>query len=172
MAGGFQSRVDHLLAGIAEADGRLRARLASATDAEAVAVPPVDGWSAAQIGRHVAAFNTLIAALVSGDAPGARPAAPDFVERPWRQVMATLMDRFEAPADLTPVADVSRAESLAALEAAAARLAAAFRGLGEARASFTIRHPRVGTITLLQAGDWVVAHTIRHNAQMKRVLGR
>jgi DinB superfamily len=172
MAGGFASRVDHLLAGFAEADGRLRARLASATDAEAVAAPPSGGWTAAQIGHHVAAFNATIAALVTGEAPHARPAAADFVERPWPQIMTVLTDRFVAPPDLTPEAGVSRAESLAALEAAAVRVAAAFRGLPEARAGYTIRHPRVGTITVLQTGDWIVAHTIRHNAQMKRVLGR
>ncbi len=48
----------------------------------------------------------------------------------------------------------------------------AFSGLSDERATLTISHPRVGTISLLQAGDWIVAHTIRHNAQMKRALGR
>jgi hypothetical protein len=27
-------------------------------------------------------------------------------------------------------------------------------------------------VRLAQLGDWLVAHTIRHNAQMKRALGR
>jgi uncharacterized damage-inducible protein DinB len=172
MADGFASRVDRVLAGFEEANGRLVARLESASEADAVAAPPAGGWTAAQIGSHVAAFNTTLAALVSGEAPHARPAPEGFVERPWPEIMTTLMDRFVAPDDLRPAPDVGRSATLAALAAAAAQVTAAFRGLTEARATHTIRHPRVGTITLLQAGDWIVAHAIRHNAQMKRVLGR
>jgi hypothetical protein len=37
---------------------------------------------------------------------------------------------------------------------------------------FGVTHRVVGTITLYQVGEWATAHTIRHNAQAKRLLGR
>ena len=42
----------------------------------------------------------------------------------------------------------------------------------EARGSrYAITHPAIGMVCLRQFGDWATAHTIRHNAQAKRVLG-
>lgn len=161
-----------VLAAFDEASARIVGRLQSATDEEAAAAPGDGGWSAAQIAHHVAAFNTVLAGLMNGGRAGAGPAAPDFVERPWSSIMTTLMDRFEAPGYLQPPAAVSRAEGLEALSRSAVLVREALAALTPSRAAMTITHPRVGTITLLQAGDWVVAHTIRHNAQMKRVLGR
>ena len=171
MTSSLASRVERVLANFQHANTRLAARLASASDAEARHAP-AGVWSPAQIGSHVAAFNTLIAGLVSGARPGATPAPAEFVERPWDDIEATLTTRLDAPASLHPPAGTTRAASLTALEQAAADVTQAFSGLSDARAALTIRHSRVGTITLVQAGDWIVAHTIRHNAQMKRVLGR
>ena len=172
MADAFASRVERVLAGFADANRRLVARLESASDAEAVTAPADGQWSPAQIGSHVAAFNTLLAGLVSGAMPGARPAPSDFVERPWADIQATLMGAVAAPPALHPPVDTSRAVSLAALGQAAPEVISAFSGLTGERAVLTITHPRVGTLTLLQVGDWMIAHTIRHNAQMKRALGR
>jgi len=172
MADLLASRVERVLAGFDDANRRLVARLESASDIEAVNAPAAGQWSPAQIGSHVAAFNTLVAGLVSGAMPGARPAPADFVERPWPDIQATLMNPVAAPRALHPPDDTSRAASLAALGQASSEVVSAFSGLTDERAVLTIAHPRVGTITLLQVGDWIVAHTIRHNAQMKRVLGR
>ncbi len=61
---------------------------------------------------------------------------------------------------------------MTALGQSAEAIESAFSGLSEERSVLTISHPRVGTISLVQAGDWIAAHTIRHNAQMKRALGR
>ena len=166
------SRVERVLAGFGDANRRLVARLESASDAEAINPPAAGRWSAAQIGSHVAAFNVLIAGLVSGAMPGAKPAPADFVERAWADVQATLMNPVTAPRALQPPDDTSRAAGLTALGQAAPQVVSAFSGLTDERAALTITHPRVGTITLVQVGDWIIAHTIRHNAQMKRVLGR
>jgi hypothetical protein len=70
-----------------------------------------------------------------------------------------------------PPAEVRRDEALAALSDAAAKLDAALAGLDQKRARHAITHPALGTITLGQFGDWATAHTARHNAQAKRVLG-
>jgi hypothetical protein len=52
-------------------------------------------------------------------------------------------------------------------------LDAALSGLQEDRGSrYAITHPVIGTVTVGDIGDWAVAHTIRHNAQATRVLGR
>jgi uncharacterized damage-inducible protein DinB len=172
MTDSLASRVERVLAGFDEANRRLVARLESASEAEAMKAPAPDQWSAAQIGSHIAAFNTLLAGLVSGALPGARPAPADFVQREWADIQTTLMNPVAAPRVLHPPEDTSRAASLAALGQAAPAVVSAFSGLTDERAALTITHPRVGTITLVQAGDWLVAHTIRHNAQMKRALGR
>jgi uncharacterized damage-inducible protein DinB len=166
------SRVERVLAGFADANRRLVARLESASETEAITTPVAGGWTPAQIGAHVATFNAILAGYVSGARPGARPAPVEFVERPWAEIQATLTGPFSAPQHLEPQGDTTGAASLAALAAAADQVAAAFSDLTVDRADLTISHPRVGAITLLQAGDWIVAHTIRHNAQMKRVLGR
>lgn len=166
------SRVERVLSAFSEANGRFVARLESASEMEATTAPAPDAWTPAQIGQHVATFNTLVAGLVSGIRPGATEAPSGFVERPWDDIQATLTGSLAAPPHLHPPSDTSRSSSLAALHGAASDVTSALSWLTEERARLTISHPRVGTITLVQAGDWIVAHTIRHNAQMKRVLGR
>lgn len=168
----FGSRREGLLAQIEEATGRLRARLASATPDEATAVPESGGWSGAQVVHHVAGFNRLLAAVVSGSVPAAAEAAPDFVARSWNDIVATLGQRFEAPRQLQPPPTVTLDDALSALDAAGSAVRDALTSMTDERARMTMTHPRVGTITLSQVGDWIVSHTIRHNAQLKRVLGR
>ena len=172
MADSLASRVERVLAGFQTANARLVARLESASEAEALTAPAAGAWTPAQIGSHVATFNALLAGLVSGTRPGAKPAAPDFVERPWADIQAALTDPVDAPQSLHPPAETTRTASLDALGQSAEAIVNAFSGLSEERSILTISHPRVGTISLVQAGDWIVAHTIRHNAQMKRALGR
>ena len=168
----FAARIDGLLTRFSEAHGRLVARLQTTTEVEASAVSQPGRWTPAQIGAHVAGFNDLLARLISGDLPHAGPAPDGFVERPWPEIQASLLDPVEAPRTLQPEADVSRDASLTALSASATLVSDALRALTPERGLLTVTHPRVGTIRLIQAGDWIVAHTIRHNAQLKRALGR
>jgi DinB superfamily len=166
------ARVDLVLAGFAEAHGRLVARLEGATDDEAVRPPSGGGWTPAQIGAHVAAFDSLLARMVSGELPYARPAPPGFVECPWPEIQSTLLGPLTAPPRLVTPVDTTRPATLKALKVGGADVIRAFRSLTPERAVLTVTHAPVGTLTLLQVGGWIVAHTIRHNAQMKRALGR
>jgi uncharacterized damage-inducible protein DinB len=154
-----------------EAHARFVKRLTGAP-AEAVERAPADGgWSAAQIGWHVAAVNTSFAALVSGERPGPQPLPEGAPETPWADIVRRIPDKIEAGKRVQPPAEVRKGEALAALETSAAALDAALAGLDPSRARDAITHPAMGAITLGQFGDWATAHVIRHNAQAKRVLG-
>jgi len=68
------TRIGQLRESFAEAHARLVARLRAASDDAAERVP-AGGWSASQIGWHVAAVTTRFAGMISGDVPGAKPLA-------------------------------------------------------------------------------------------------
>ena len=135
--------------------------------------PETGGWSAAQIGWHVAAVDTSFAGLISGDLPGAKELPDGTAAKSWSEIATTIPEKLEAGKRVQPPPAVSRDEVLQALSAAAAKMDAALAGLPEDRGSrYAITHPVVGTVALADIGDWAVAHTIRHNAQAKRVLGQ
>jgi uncharacterized damage-inducible protein DinB len=165
-------RIDRVRAAYREAHARLVKRL---TEAPAEAVersPGGGGWSAAQIGWHVAAVDASFAGLVSGERPGAQPLPDGVPGRPWSEIVSGMPEKIEAGKRVQPPAEVRRDEALAALAESFAKLDAALAGLDAERASrYAITHPALGTIALGQFGDWATAHTIRHNAQAKRVLG-
>lgn len=149
---------------------RFLARLEAAS-AEAAERPAAGGgWSAAQIGWHVAATNEGFAALVDGSRPLARAPEPGFEETPFTDLQARVPDKLEAPDMFTPPPGVTRDEALARARASAQRFAEAYRGLSEERSRWTIKSI-LGLLTVAQVGDWAVAHVIRHNAQAKRALG-
>lgn len=155
-----------------EAHARFVKRLTD-VPADAVERAPADGgWSAAQIAWHVAAVDASFAALVSGENPAAKPLADGTAAKPWSEIRQGIPEKLEAGKRVQPPAVVRRDEVLEALAAAAARLDAALGALDAERASgYAITHPVIGTVALGQFGEWAVAHTIRHNAQTKRVLG-
>jgi hypothetical protein len=165
------ARVKHLRDAFTEANGRLVARLRRATD-DAAMVEVEGGWSAAQIGWHVATVTTRFAGLISGEISGAQPLAADFGERPWEEIASSIPERASAPSAVKPPARVRRADAIDALEASAAKMAFAFdvltleRGRGEG-----ITNPMVGTINVYQIAEWATAHVKRHNRQAKRALG-
>jgi pyruvate/2-oxoglutarate dehydrogenase complex dihydrolipoamide acyltransferase (E2) component len=166
------ARVRHLRESFASANERLVARLrAAADDAAERHVPGC--WSAAQIGWHVATVTTRFAGLIAGDLNGPQPLPDSFRERPWEEIAAAIPERLQASGAVTPPSTVRRSEAVAALEAAATRMARAFDALTDERGSRTgITHPIVGTISLYQLGEWATAHIARHNRQAKRVLGQ
>jgi hypothetical protein len=166
------SRVRHLRESFAEANERLVARLRKTTDEAAEEPPPDGGWSAAQIGWHVAAVTTRFAGVMSGDLDGAQPLPADFHEREWADIAAAVPSKLTARGPVLPPAGVARAEAISALEAAGMRMARAFDTLTPERGGrMGITHQIVGTIDLYQLGEWATAHVIRHNRQAKRVLG-
>lgn len=155
-----------------EAHARFVKRLREAPE-DAVHRPPADGgWSAAQIGWHVAAVDGQFADIVSGARPAAQPLGRDVAEKPWGEIVAGIPQKIEAGKRVQPPADVRRETVLDMLSESAAKLDAALAALDEQRgAGYAITHPAIGTITLRQFGEWATAHTIRHNQQAKRVLG-
>jgi hypothetical protein len=154
-----------------EAHARLVKRLQEADD-EAVHRTPADGgWSAAQIGWHVAAVDASFAGLLSGERPGAEPLPEGAHEKSWAEILQGMPAKIAAGKRVQPPPDARRDAVLQQLEEAAAKFDAALAGLDETRGSrYAITHPAIGTVCLRQFGDWATAHTIRHNAQAKRAL--
>jgi hypothetical protein len=165
------ARVRRLRESFVEANERLVARLRRVTD-EAAHHAVDRGWSAAQIGWHVAAVTTRFAGMMAGELPGAQALAADFKERDWSDIAAGVPPRVEARGPVVPPVGATRAEAIASLEASGSRMARALDSLTiERGARMGVTHPLVGTISLYQLGEWATAHVIRHNRQAKRVLG-
>ena len=165
------ARVRHLREEFASANERLVKRLREAEDGAAERAPAGGGWSAAQIGWHVASVNTRFAAVIAGDAPAARPLPDDFVEKPWTAIASEMPEKLQAPSAAVPPPHVHKRDAVAALEASALKVARAFDTLTADRgAKIGVTNPLVGTINLYQVGEWAAAHVARHNAQAKRVL--
>jgi hypothetical protein len=167
---GHLARVRHLREAFAASNEHLVKRLRAATD-DAAERRPGDGWSAAQIGWHVASVNTRFAALIAGDVPAAKPLDAGFVERPWASIAAAIPPKLQAAAAAQPTGPVSRHDAIAALEASAVKMARAFDTLSAERgAGIGVTNPIVGTINLFQVGEWAVSHVERHDAQAERAL--
>jgi uncharacterized damage-inducible protein DinB len=167
----YTERISRTRAAYKEARDRFAARLRDASDADVHRAPARGGWSAAQIGWHVAAVDTAFAAVLSGASPAAKPLDDGVTVRTWAEIVAAIPEKLEAGARVQPPDTVRRDDVLASLAESAQKLDAALAALAEARAArFAITHPVVGTVALGHIGDWATAHTIRHNAQAKRVL--
>ncbi len=155
-----------------EAHARFVKRLTEASAEAAARVPEGEGWSAAQIGWHVAAVDASFAGLVSGKIPGAKELPDGVSAKPWSEILAAIPGKLEAGKRVQPPAAASRDDVLKALADAASKMDAALAGLTEERGRrYVITHPVIGTVALADIGDWATAHTIRHNAQAKRTLG-
>lgn len=167
------ARLRHLRESFAEANERLVARLRRATDEAAQAAPADGGWTAAQIGWHVARVTSRFAGLVSGDVVGVQPLPAGFIEREWPAIVGQMPPALKTSEAFVPPSGVSRAEAIAALEAAGVRMARAFDLITPERgARYGISSPVVGgAICVYQIGEWATAHVIRHNKQAKRALG-
>jgi hypothetical protein len=162
-------RVARLSGAFDEAIGRLIARVERA-GARRSAVPADGGWSVAQIAWHVAAVNESFAAIMT-EGRGTDPAASDFVERNWRDIVAAMPPKLEAPRSVRPPDVVDPEDALGRLRDSAVRLRAAIAGLTPERAGMCLQSKIVGMISVYQVAEWATAHAIRHNWQAKRTLG-
>lgn len=161
------TRIEEIVGRLRETAGRFGARLAQAGPrAEQAAT----GWSVAQVAVHVAMVNDNLSAVIEGSIDGAVPAAPDFQERAWGDVVRDVPARNEAPRRFHPPDHVTVADAITEFERSATRLEHAIRSLSPERATYTITNRAVGTISLYQAGEFAIAHMIRHNLQAKRIL--
>ena len=86
-------------------------------DAAAERRPGHGGWSAAQIGWHVAAVTTRFAGLISGDVPGAQPCAGFCRAAVGRRSSRPFPSGCEAPAIVAAAAGGHAHDAIAALEA-------------------------------------------------------
>ena len=165
------TRVRHLREEFGSANERLVKRLRSSDDHAAERVSAEGGWSAAQVGWHVATVNTRFAALLSGDIPAVKPLPDDFQEKPWKDIAAELPEKIQASAAAMPPPHVKRADAIAALEASAVKMARAFDTLtAERGAKIGVTNQLIGTINLYQVGEWAASHAARHDAQAHRAL--
>jgi len=155
-----------------DAHERFVARLRGAPEDAVHRAPGDGGWSAAQIGWHVAAVDASFAALLSGASPAAKPVADAAPVKTWGELAAAMPEKLEAGKRVQPPADVRRDDVLKALSDAASKMDAALAGLTEERGlGYAVTHPVIGTVALTHVGDWAAAHVARHNKQAKRVLG-
>jgi hypothetical protein len=155
-----------------EAHDRFVKRLREAPDEAVHRVTPDGGWSAAQVGWHVAEVDSRFAGLVSGELPGAQPLPAGTIGRPWTEIAAAIPEKIIAGKSVQPPPNAQRDAVLASLGQSAEKLDAALAGLDESRATgYAIAHPVMGTVSVGQIGEWATAHVIRHNAQAKRLLG-
>ena len=168
--GNHLARVRHLREAFSSANEKLVGRLRGAEDAAAEKTDGT-GWSAAQVGWHVAAVNTRFAALISGDAPNAKPLPEGFEPKPWTEIEAGMPERLEAPGAVVPPGPVRRQEAVAALESSAVKMARALDTLtAERGGKLGVTNPLVGTINLYQVGDWAAGHVERHLRQVTGLL--
>ena len=165
------ARVRHLRESFVASNERLVKRLRGASD-EAAERHVSGGWSAAQIGWHVATVSTRFAAMIAGDIAGPQPLPASFQERPWEEIAAAIPERLNAPSAVHPPPTVRRSDAVAALEASGTKMAHAFDSLTSERGGrMGVTNAVVGTISVYQLADWATAHIARHNKQAKRVLG-
>ena len=167
-SGTHEARIDDLLNRLREASTRFSARVAGAGPR---AEQAASGWTLAQIASHVAMVNHNLASVIEGSAQGAVPPAEGYQERAWPDIVRGVPGRNEAPARFQPAASVAAQEGLQQFEQSVGHLARAIESLTPDRARYCITNRVVGTISLYQAGDFAIAHMIRHNQQAKRVLG-
>lgn len=161
-------RIANLVSRLDETANRLLTRLQRAGER---AEQATGGWSPAQIGFHVSLVNENLASMIDGTLPGATAPAADFAERPWSEVVSQVPARNESPTRFVPPERVSPREAIDRLCASAAHLRKALTALTPERGCFCITNRVVGTISLYQAGEFAIAHMIRHNQQAKRILG-
>ena len=161
------ARITDLLGRLKETAARFTARLEGAG---ARAEQASSGWTPAQIAVHVALVNDNLASVIEGSVPAAAPPAADFTERSWAEVVRDVPPRNESPSRFRPPDTVTAADGVARFNESVSHLARALETLTEERARHCINNRSVGTITLYQAGDFAIAHMIRHNQQAKRVL--
>lgn len=156
-----QVRVAGLVASFLGAHDRLIGLLQVVDDAIAVQRRD-EGWSAAQIGCHVAMTNLRLArVLVEAEAV----AAPQGFAEDWARLI--IPTRIDAPKSLVPSVDATRAMAIDQLQASRETVVRAIRGLTEERAS-TCVPSRFGTMSFYQMAEFITRHVDRHIGQAQR----
>jgi hypothetical protein len=140
-----------------------------ALDDHAATKQPADGWSAAQIGWHVALTNDFLSGVLGGGVPDMIVPKPEgFVEQ-----LATMPfpDRVKTFPALEPPADASRAEASARLRASGETFTRALASASPERcATSCVQMPFGAVFSLYELGEFMGAHIERHIGQFDRTL--
>ena len=150
-----------------DANDRVVGRLEGLPDEVAHRVPP-GGWSAAQIGWHVAATSDWFADVLSGT--GALQATPGRSDFDDGKFGPSVVPKAIAPGVLVPPAAAQRHDAIRRLQASAARLRPAIAGLSAERGSRDTVTLPWATISLYQVCEWASGHALLHLAQIERGL--
>ena len=161
-------RIRAAAAAFRAANHRLIADLDGLHDEAATRPPAAGGWSAAQIGWHVAETSRLLAAMLAGELPGPR-SAPGFIED--HEVFSRVPSRVESRIpQIQPPAGTTRQEAITRLRASEAPTVLAIESLTPERAGgYTLQMP-FGILSLYQCAEFIGAHVGRHQGQLQRCL--
>jgi len=160
-------RIRNAVSSFEDANTRLVRMLEGLNDEAATKAPADGGWSAAQVGYHVAMTNELFAGVLTGAVPLAQPVPAGFAENP--NVFSTVPSKVETGPPLQPPAGTTRHDAVAKLRSAQPAIVGAMKALTAERAAGHIMQLPFGPITLYQAAEFMGPHTTRHIAQVERV---
>ncbi len=128
--------------------------------------PSVEGWSAAQIGAHVAMANEWTAGVLMGTTPLAEPAPAGFTEQ-YSSSRGSGVSWNVKAFPLHPPDVISLDNTVERLRTSAHHLSRAIASLTADRGSgYTVTLP-VGTLSLFELAEYTVAHVGRHAAQLE-----
>jgi len=142
------------------------AALERLNDAAAMHTPAGGGWTAAQIGYHVATTNDFLGGILTGAIPKAVAPPAGFQENP--NVFSQLPTKVTTFAALEPPANVTRAQAISKLRESTAQTVKAIEGLNAERASGQVVEFPFGKISLYQLAEFIGGHVVRHHAQFQR----
>lgn len=160
-------RIHSAISSFEEANSRLIRMLEGLNDEAAKKVPSDGGWSAAQVGYHVAMTNELFAGVLAGSVPLAQPAPAGFAENP--AIFSAVPSKVETAPPLQPPAGTTRQDAVSKLRSAQTVIVGAMKALTPERATGHIMELPFGLVTLYQAAEFMGPHTSRHIAQVQRV---
>jgi uncharacterized damage-inducible protein DinB len=131
--------------------------------------PGDHGWSAAQIGWHVAMVNDYMAAVLTGEKELAQPAPADFTESFDHRA---LPPKLKTSSSLEPPEVIGIDAALARLRASGHHMSKAIASLTEERGSrYCVTMP-FGTLSLFELAEFTAAHVSRHVGQVQRTVGK
>lgn len=160
-------RIRNAVSSFEEANTRLVRMLEGLNDEAAKKAPKDGGWSAAQVGYHVAMTNELFAGILAGTVALSQPAPAGFAENAG--VFSAVPAKIETAPPLQPPAGTTRQDAVAKLRSAQTVIVGAIRALTADRATGHIMQLPFGPVSLYQAAEFLGPHTTRHIAQVERV---
>lgn len=166
MAQSHQNRVHASVSAFKTANDALIGALERLNDEAATRSPQAGGWTAAQIGCHVAITNDFLAGVLTGAVPVAIQAPAGFAENP--DVFKNVPTKIDTFPQLHPPTAATRADAIATLRKSAGNTVKAIESLDPERATkYCVQFP-MGMLSMYQLADFVAGHVVRHQQQLQR----